>query len=120
MTDEEAAAFTLDQHNIARRARWMWRGAGIVSAVVLVVGFGWWGVAIGAFAWFQFLAYATSWHTYRDVQRATGLQEMEQDEIVRTGKPLGPDIFSVREQMLAIRPLNPDAPFISSDASKER
>lgn len=61
---------------IRRRAQRMWRIISVVAGVLLgLLGWGW-GAA--AFLLFQFLAYATYWHSVRGMEQQLGISEQEQ------------------------------------------
>jgi membrane protein implicated in regulation of membrane protease activity len=65
---------------LRRRGQWFWRIVSIVAAALLgLIGWPW---ALAGFVLFQFIVYATYWHSVRRMEQFTGLSEVEQAEVL--------------------------------------
>lgn len=63
----------LAERTSRRRAQRLWRIASIIAGIGLgLVGWGW---GLAAFLFFQFLVYATYWHSVRQLEQETGVPE---------------------------------------------
>lgn len=69
---EQALLFVLEEGAICRRAQRIWRVASVLAGAALGL-LGWFVAAALAFAFFQFLAYATKRHSMRNMERGTGM-----------------------------------------------